>query len=132
MRQIGGESEPGLMEGGLSRILQANSGEFSRTLVNTTRGSASVGVLPQPIHGRRTGAQDRDVPIIRAQPQFCRGAAAREPLAVRARHDPIPATVQEEGRRDHPRGVDSPRGDVGEVVVYGPARSSLHGRSDDV
>ena len=59
-------------------------------------------------------------------------AAAREPLAVRAGRDPIPATVHEEDRRGHLRGVESPRGDVGKVVVYQPDRSSLHGRTDDL
>ena len=104
----------------------------SRAWLDGPAGSALVGVFPDPLHGRRAGVEDRDVPVIRAQPQFCRGAAAREPLAVRAGHDPIPAAVQEEDRRDYPRGVESPRGDVGEVVVYEPARSGLDGRVDDV
>ena len=58
--------------------------------------------------------------VVRAQPQFCRGAAAREPLAVRAWHHPIPATVQQEDRRNYLRRVGPPRGDVGQVVVYEP------------
>ncbi|CAA9415021.1 hypothetical protein AVDCRST_MAG82-1043, partial [uncultured Rubrobacteraceae bacterium] len=62
------------------------------------RGSASVGLLPQPAHGRRAMFEDRDVPFVRAQPQFGRGAAAREPLAVRGGYDPIPTAMQEKGR----------------------------------
>jgi hypothetical protein len=62
-----------------------------------TRGSALVGVLPEPVHGRRAGVEHRDVSVVRAQPQFCLGAAAREPLAVRAGHDPILATMQDRG-----------------------------------
>ena len=55
--------------------------------------------------------------VVLAQPQFRRRAQAREPLAVRARHDPVSATVKKEARREHPLGVESPRADVGEIVV---------------
>src|SRR5688572_24740623 len=99
----------------LNRVRMAVSGRACRI---ATRDSALVGLLPEPLHGRRALVEYRDVPVIRAQPQFCRGAAAREPLAVRAGHYPIPATVQEQSRGDHLRGVESPRGDEGEVVVY--------------
>jgi hypothetical protein len=104
----------------------------SRAWLDGPAGSALVGVFPEPAHGRRSVVEDRDVPVFRAQPQLCRRAAAREPLAVRAGHDPIPAAVQEEDRREYPRGFESPRGDVGEVVGYEPPRSGLHGRVDDV
>jgi hypothetical protein len=103
-----------------------------RAWLNGPADSALVGVFPEPLHGRRAGVEDRDVPAIWTQPQFCRGAAAREPLAVRAGHDSIPATVQEEDRRDYPRGFESPWGNVGEVVVYETTRSGLHSRVDDV
>jgi len=59
-----------------------------------TRGSALVGVLPEPAHGRRAVVEDRDVSVIWVSPQFRRGTAAREPLAVRGGHDTIQATVQ--------------------------------------
>jgi hypothetical protein len=81
-----------------------------RAWLNGPTGSALVGVFPEPLHGCRAGVEDRDVPVIRTQPQFCRGAAAREPLAVRAGHDSIPATVQEEDRRDYPRGFENTEG----------------------
>lgn len=71
------------------------------------------------------------MPVLRAKPQFRRGAVAREPLAVRAGHDPIPATVQEQGRRDHLRGVETPRGDGCQIVVYQPAAAVLRRRTDD-
>ena len=58
------------------------------------------------------------MPVVRVQPQFRRGATAAEPLAVRAGHDPMPAAVQQEGRRGYARGVGPSRGDVGEAVVY--------------
>ena len=32
-----------------------------------TRGSASVGVLPEPIHGRRAGVEDQDVSVVWTQ-----------------------------------------------------------------
>jgi hypothetical protein len=84
------------------------------------RGSAPFGVLPEPVHGRPAGAQDRDVSVFRAQPQLRRGAAAREPLAMRAGHDPILASVQEKGRSDDVGGVEAPRSDAGEIVVDEP------------
>lgn len=65
--------------------------------------------------------------VVREQPQFRRGTAAREPLAVRAGHDAVPATVHEKNRRDYLGGIESPRGDIGKVVVDLPARASLHG-----
>src|SRR5215210_2066524 len=104
----------------------------SRAWLDGPAGSALLGVFPEPLHGRRALVEYRDVPVIRAQPQFCRRAAVRKSLAVRAGHDPIPATVQEQSRRDYPRGVESPRADVGEVVVYEPARSGLHGQVDNL
>jgi maleamate amidohydrolase len=63
------------------------------------RGSAArVGALTEPTQGRLGVIEDGDVSIVRVQPQFGSGAAAREPLAVRGRHDPVPAAVHQEGR----------------------------------
>jgi hypothetical protein len=84
---------------------------FSRAWLDGPAGSALLGVFLEALHGRRAGVEDRDVPVIRAQPQFCRGAAAREPLAMRAGHDPIPAAVQIEGlkRVEEEEHEDSPQ-----------------------
>src|ERR687889_595486 len=84
-------------------------------------GSAAFGALPEPAHGRcRARVQNRDVPVFWVQPQFCRRAMAREPLAVSGGHDPIPATVQEKGWSDDVGGVEAPRADACEIVVDEP------------
>ena len=97
------------------------------------RGSAPFGVLPEPAYGRcRARAEDRDVPVSRVQPQFRRGAAAREPLAVRGGHHSIPATVQENGWSDDVGGFETPSADAGEIVVDEPARAASEGAMDNV
>jgi hypothetical protein len=55
--------------------------------------SALEGTLAEPPQGRLPGTKDRDVSILRAEPELCRGAVANEPFAVRAGHGPVPATV---------------------------------------
>src|SRR5690348_11301346 len=82
--------------------------------------SALAGVLPDPVQGRRSGVEDRDVSVVWAQPQFCRPDMAREPLGVRTGCDPILATVQDEDWRGYLPGVKPPRGDVCEVVIHHP------------
>src|SRR3712207_5175295 len=101
--------------------------------VNTMRGSAPFGALPKPAHGRwRARVEDRDVPVFRVQPQFRRGATAREPLAVRGGHHPIPATVQEKGWSGDVGGVEAPRADASEIVVDEPAHAAGECGIDDV
>ena len=75
-----------------------------------------MGVLPQPAQGRRAVVEDRDVSVVRAQLQFGRGDPVREPRAVGAGHDPVPAAVDEAGRSDDRGGVEAPRADAGEVA----------------
>ncbi len=72
------------------------------------------------------------MPVFRAQPQFGRGAAAREPLAVRGGHHPIPATVQEKGRSDDVGGVEASSADAGEIVVDEPPHAAGEGGINDV
>jgi hypothetical protein len=50
---------------------------------------------------------------------------------VRAGHHPILAAVQEQHRRANLPGVESPRGDTGQVVVHHPAKAAFHGLLDD-
>src|ERR687897_1894940 len=89
-----------------------------RGWVNTMRGSASFGALPEPALGRcGARAEDRDVPLLRVQPQFRRGATACEPLAVRCGHHSIPASVHEKGRSGDVGRVEAPRADACEIVV---------------
>src|SRR5215208_6991528 len=96
-----------------------------RGWVNTTRGSAPFGALPEPAHGRcRARVENRDVPVVRVQPQFCRRAMAREPLAVRGGHDPIPASVHEKGWSGDVGGVEAPRAHAGEIVVDEPSHAA--------
>src|SRR5919107_2973470 len=104
-----------------------------RTLVNTTLGSGPFGALPEPAHGRCCASvQYRDVPVFRVQSQFCRGAMAREPLAMRAWHHTVPATVQEKGWSDDVGGVEAPRPDAGEIIVDEPSHAAGEGGIDDV
>src|SRR5829696_8430288 len=104
-----------------------------RTLVNTTLSSAPFGALPEPGHGRcRARVQNRDVPVFRVQSQFRRRTMAREPLAVRGGHHPIPATVQDKGRSDDVGGVEAPRPDAGEIVVDEPSHAAGEGGTDHV
>src|SRR5688500_861498 len=119
-------------------FVELRQGEVCRTrlpraLVNTTRGSAPFGALPEPANGRcRARVQNRDMPVFRVQPQFCRRAMAREPHAVRGGHDPIPATVQEKSRSDDVGGVEAPRPYACEIVVDEPSHAPGEGRTDDV
>src|ERR671921_568019 len=57
---------------------------------------------------------------------------AREPLPVRGRHHPIPATVQEKGWSNDVGGVEAPRADACEIVVDEPAHAAGEGGIDDV
>src|SRR5829696_2325526 len=57
---------------------------------------------------------------------------AREPLAVRGGHDPIPASVQEKGWSDDVGGVEAPRADGGEVVGDEPSHAAGEGGTYDV
>src|SRR5215207_10715103 len=138
--------ERGIVWGGRDRFLlevlanfvELRYGEVRRThllrgWVNTTRGSAPFGALPEPAHGRcRARVENRDVPVVRVQPHFCRRAMAREPLAVRGGHDPIPSTVQEKSRSDDVGGVEAPRADACEIIVDEPSHAASEGRTNDV
>ena len=57
---------------------------------------------------------------------------ARQPLAVRGGHHPIPATVQEKGWSDDVGGVEAPRPDAGEIVVDEPSHAAGEGGTDHV
>ena len=72
------------------------------------------------------------MPIVRAQPQFCRGAAAREPLAVGAWHDPIPPTMHEKGWSGDVSRVEAPRADACEIVVDETLHAAGEGGTDHV
>jgi hypothetical protein len=93
--------------------------------------SALAGVLPQPAKGRIAGMQDRDVTVVRAQPQLRRRGLAGQPPAVRAGHHPILAAVYEQHRRAYRPGVEPPGGDAGQFVVHHPAQSAVHGLLDN-
>src|ERR1700682_162488 len=54
--------------------------------------------LHQPVHGRLTSAEDRDVSIVGAQPQFCRSNLTGEPRAVRPGRDAILTAPPQHGR----------------------------------
>src|SRR6266852_335688 len=75
------------------------------------RGGHRVGTLQEPVHGRLSGAEDGDVSVVRAQPQFCRANVTGEPAAVRAGRDPILAALQDQDWRTHLPGVKAPRGE---------------------
>src|SRR5215203_5584645 len=138
--------ERGIVWGGRDRFLlevlanfvELRYGEVRRThllrgWVNTTRGSAPFGALPESAHGRcRARVENRDVPVIRVQSQFCRRAMARQPLAVRGGHDPIPASVQEKSWSGDVGGVEAPRPDSGEIIVDEPSHAASEGAMDHV
>lgn len=62
--------------------------------LTSAEGSAPVGLLSEPTYARRSLIEHRDMPVVRAQPQFRRGAAAREPLAVGGGYYTVPAAMQ--------------------------------------
>jgi hypothetical protein len=57
-------------------------------------------VFPEPVEGRVSGVEDRDMPVFGLSQQLSRRADARKRLAVEARHDPISPAVHEENRRE--------------------------------
>src|SRR5918996_4167774 len=57
---------------------------------------------------------------------------AREPLPVRGRHHPIPATVQEKGWSSDVGGVEAPRANACEIVVDEPSHAAGEGRTNHV
>src|SRR5215208_2747768 len=75
------------------------------------------GVLPEPAQGCLAGMQDRDVSVVRPQPQLRPRGPAGQPLAVRAGHHAILAAVHEQHRRAYLPGVEPPRGDTSQVVI---------------
>ena len=71
--------------------------------------STLTGVLAEPVQGHHAGAEDRDVSLVRAQPQFRRAAGLRQPPGLRAGHDPVLAAVYEQDRgRSPPEGHNPP------------------------
>src|SRR5215813_9291960 len=89
-------------------------------------------MVHEPVQGGLAGVEDREVSVVRTEPEFGRRATPREPLAVRARYDPVQAAMDEEHCRGYLGGVEAPRRDVREVIVYRRCRAGCDGRSDDV
>src|SRR2546427_10894314 len=86
-----------------------------------------LGALQEPVRGRLSRAEDRDVSVVRPESQLCRANLTREPAAVRARCDPIVAALHDEDRRaDRPR-LKAPWRDVRQVVVHHPADAAFEG-----
>src|ERR1700682_6489361 len=81
------------------------SGDRPWTIPNT------LTALQQPVHGGLTSAEDRDVSIVGAQPQFCRANLTREPRTMRPGRDPILTALHDQDRRGYPpRGTTPPGG----------------------
>src|SRR5918997_1751313 len=98
---------------GDTAALSACSELWAETPPAVVFGSTPRGALAEPLHGSLAATEDGYVSVLRGQPEFCRGAVAGEPLAVRAGHDPVAAAVHYQGRSFRPRRVEPPRGDGG-------------------
>src|SRR5215468_5614794 len=64
-------------------------------------------MVHEPVQGGLAGVEDREVSVVRTEPEFGRRATPREPLAVRARYDPVQAAMDEEHCRGYLGGVEA-------------------------
>src|SRR6202521_6106860 len=101
------------------------SGDRPWTIPNT------LTALQQPVHGGLTSAEDRDVSIVGAQPQFYRANLTREPRTMRPGRDPILTALHDQDRRAYLPRVKAPRGDVSQVVIDHPAHAAVEGSPGD-
>jgi hypothetical protein len=76
-----------------------------------------MGVRLEPVHGERAGIEDRDVAVVRAEPELWPAAVAHQPVGVRGRHNSILSALHEQHGGVDPLHIEPPWGGERDIVV---------------